>query len=277
MHIRNHHALIGSLALMALASGCATGPKDLTPEMMLANCQRTDAVVQESQAQLAALRSEMATVKIGVAKKEAEIHALRQELETLRAASNKLRMDHSNHQRVLDTKEEEVKDLQRDRDRLAQEVTVLQARLETVPAPSMVAAEAPVLQTHLVQRLEALEVSIKTLNQQMTQLARVSQSPLVSGDRRQERKRYPARTPGVSPAALPGHDKFTGRVGIESGTAMLAGGSSIHVLVQRGDTLGKFARRFGVTVEAIRDANGLESDLILVGQRLLIPGVFAPY
>lgn len=44
----------------------------------------------------------------------------------------------------------------------------------------------------------------------------------------------------------------------------------IHV-VQQGDTLYSIARRYGTTVEAIKAANGLTSNTIFVGQRLIIP------
>jgi LysM repeat protein len=41
--------------------------------------------------------------------------------------------------------------------------------------------------------------------------------------------------------------------------------------VVSGDTLSKIATKFGVTVAAIKTANGLTSDLISVGQKLTIP------
>lgn len=41
--------------------------------------------------------------------------------------------------------------------------------------------------------------------------------------------------------------------------------------VRRGDTLSVVARKFGVTVEAIRSANGLHTNFLRVGQNLLIP------
>lgn len=47
-------------------------------------------------------------------------------------------------------------------------------------------------------------------------------------------------------------------------------------LVRRGDTLSIISRRCGVTVAAIKRANGLRSDLILIGQRLILPGVATP-
>jgi LysM repeat protein len=41
--------------------------------------------------------------------------------------------------------------------------------------------------------------------------------------------------------------------------------------VQSGDTLAEIAEQYDVTVEALKEANGLESDLIQVGQELIIP------
>lgn len=44
--------------------------------------------------------------------------------------------------------------------------------------------------------------------------------------------------------------------------------------VQQGESLASIARKYGVTAEAIADANGLsDANLIRVGQQLLIPGV----
>lgn len=42
--------------------------------------------------------------------------------------------------------------------------------------------------------------------------------------------------------------------------------------VRKGDTLSAIAKRYGTTVAALKRANGLKSDLILVGQRLILPG-----
>lgn len=41
--------------------------------------------------------------------------------------------------------------------------------------------------------------------------------------------------------------------------------------VQKGDTLWGISRKFNTTVQAIKDANGLKSDTIRVGQKLIIP------
>jgi LysM repeat protein len=47
--------------------------------------------------------------------------------------------------------------------------------------------------------------------------------------------------------------------------------SPVYHVVRRGDTLSGIARQHGSTVAAIKAANGLRSDTIYVGQRLLIP------
>jgi peptidoglycan endopeptidase LytE len=41
--------------------------------------------------------------------------------------------------------------------------------------------------------------------------------------------------------------------------------------VVSGDTLSKIAAKFGVTVTALKAANNLTSDIIKLGQKLLIP------
>jgi LysM repeat protein len=48
-------------------------------------------------------------------------------------------------------------------------------------------------------------------------------------------------------------------------------GGSVYT-VKAGDTLSEIAKRYGVTVKALRDANGISGDRILVGQTLAIPG-----
>ena len=62
---------------------------------------------------------------------------------------------------------------------------------------------------------------------------------------------------------------------VQAGTGDQAGASGVYV-VRRGQTLGSIARQNGVSVEALKAANGLRSDTVFVGQRLTIPtGVVA--
>lgn len=51
--------------------------------------------------------------------------------------------------------------------------------------------------------------------------------------------------------------------------------STSHTVV-RGDTLGGIARRYGSSTTAIKQANGMTSDTVVLGKNLLIPGSSGP-
>jgi N-acetylmuramoyl-L-alanine amidase len=52
---------------------------------------------------------------------------------------------------------------------------------------------------------------------------------------------------------------------------LLAGGSDVRYTIARGDTLSGIASRYGIPTSRIRAANGLRSDVIKVGQTIVIP------
>jgi len=62
----------------------------------------------------------------------------------------------------------------------------------------------------------------------------------------------------------------------ETTTGAVVGGTTY--IVRWGDTLFSISLKFGTTVDAIKEANGLTSDFIIVGQELIIPvdGVMPP-
>lgn len=51
--------------------------------------------------------------------------------------------------------------------------------------------------------------------------------------------------------------------------------STSHTVV-KGDTLGGIARKYGVTSAAIKQANGMTSDTVVLGKQLAIPGTSGP-
>lgn len=67
--------------------------------------------------------------------------------------------------------------------------------------------------------------------------------------------------PTVSPVGTPGTSSIQ--------NAQI-GGQRTHV-VQQGDTLYNISRRYGVTVDQLKQRNGLVGDMIRVGQQLTIP------
>ena len=54
--------------------------------------------------------------------------------------------------------------------------------------------------------------------------------------------------------------------------ALAGPAQDVIYIVQRGDNLYRISLRFGATVAAIKAANGLTSDIIRIGQVLIIPG-----
>ena len=56
-----------------------------------------------------------------------------------------------------------------------------------------------------------------------------------------------------------------------SGGGAATGGSGRTVVVKSGDTLTSIARRNGTSISALRTANGLDGDLIRIGQKLNLP------
>lgn len=56
----------------------------------------------------------------------------------------------------------------------------------------------------------------------------------------------------------------------------IAYAETLHYVVQKGDTLYRIAAQYNVSVESIKNANGLRSNIIYIGQQLTIPNTSAP-
>jgi len=86
----------------------------------------------------------------------------------------------------------------------------------------------------------------------------------------------PSPTPGAETAAATATPAPTPAPTLESaGTSTPVTQGTVYV-VRWGDTLFFIAERYGTTVDAIKAANGLTSDFIIVGQELVIPVDAAP-
>jgi len=67
--------------------------------------------------------------------------------------------------------------------------------------------------------------------------------------------------PGVSKPTKPS---------VQLPPAKMPAGGTVHVVV-KGDTLGGIARKYGTTVAAVKQANGMTSDTVVLGKKLQIP------
>jgi LysM repeat protein len=82
--------------------------------------------------------------------------------------------------------------------------------------------------------------------------------------------------PSATPAAMTPSPAMTPQAGQPGPNNEVAMPPGVAYVVRWGDTLSSISFQFGVTVEAIKSANGITSDIIVVGQQLVIPVATAP-
>ncbi len=223
----------GILSMGCLLGGCALGGQTVADASVTDTCQRAEVLVREAQAELAALRAEMATTRIAAAKKEAEVMDLRRQLEAVQATEVQVNRKYREHRVELESHQATLTQLRLERDRLEQEKAALQARL-TARVPESPPKSAGGQRTVKVDtRMEALEASVVALTTQVKALH------------------------------VQGQDAGEPEAG--------SGAEPMVISVKPGDTLSELARDYGVTINAIKKANGLKTDLILIGQQLWIP------
>lgn len=78
--------------------------------------------------------------------------------------------------------------------------------------------------------------------------------------------------PAGAAAPAPAHSAKTGHAdAADADTASSATGETVSYTVKGGDSLTKIAKKFGISVKAVRAANGLKGNDIKVGQKLKVP------
>ncbi len=228
----------GLVCLALLAGGCAVDQAILQQAALEDARRHADAVVQEAQAELTSLRAEMAATRIAAAKKEAELRRLRREVGQLRAAQADLHKAQRRQREAMQAQQAKLDTLRRERDRLLEDMALVELRYSADSSRPGTArsrgGKREKRQPTVQARVKALEVSVTAL---MTHLTQHTQDGI-------------------------GNDGLDPRRGADPDP---------RITVQRGDTLWEFSRTYGVPVHAIRAANGLTGDLIVVGQRLRIP------
>jgi LysM repeat protein len=98
----------------------------------------------------------------------------------------------------------------------------------------------------------------------------------VPGDNSAEGVPYqPINPPADDPTYAPAAYEDNSVAPSPAAPAAASTASTSHTVV-RGDTLGGIARRYGSSISAIKQANGMTSDTVVLGRTLVIPGSSGP-
>lgn len=214
------------------------------------------AVAREREAELSTLRAEMAATRIAAAKKEAE-------LVELRALVAQLRQENTdNHQRLLE---------------IRQAVEVRQTEMNALKAErdQLLVTKHDQSLTDLKEGLMVLTKQLEDVRQDIGQKAsRTSGKPLRPSVERTTASSSPVVTPSPVPVLTSQVDEApfsTSAISLLAIHATPLPSDVLRIRVQSGDSLSGLARRYRTTVTAIAQLNQLHSDVIAIGQGLLVP------
>lgn len=263
---------IAFLACLPLSAGCSS--ERSASRLLAATSARTqaDTVVHDTQAELATLRRDLAAARIATSKQEGEAAELRR-TNTLREA------DRAELRQMLAQAHSAVNTLQTERDALkqalAQTETVSLARQTSSPSTKLEGADIPAEVTELKARMRLLTNELAQLTQRFSNKVRPT-----SVIRKREQA---AHTAEASPEPVlrddPSQPRIVPSVAFLTPSAPVpspgqASGRSPQqglIRVHPGDSLWKLAHKHATTIEELKRINGLTSDVVHAGQRLILP------
>ena len=290
MRIRNgHHQLNGSrmsstlmnraigfsmvfLACLSLTAGCTS--ERSASRLLDTTTARTqaDAVVHDTQAELAALRRNLAAARIAISKQEgegAELHRNATALEADRAELRKMLAQAHSAVNALEIERDELKQAlaQTQAVSLAHQTSSLQTKLDET--------DVQVDMKELKARMVLLTDELAQLKQRFSNKVRATavrtsrESSEHTADDSPERvirdeTTQPRIVPSAlflapaEPAARPGHSvDLSPQQGL--------------IRVQPGDSLWKLAHEHATSIDELKRLNRLTTDVVHAGQRLILP------
>lgn len=230
---------------------CATSP--LPPRLDTIDEPRRAAwIVQDREHALATLRGDMTSIRIAAAKKEAE-------LQELRALVTQLRQENVESRQAL---------LDANRTSEAQRTELAILKVERNQS-----AQSKELQGKSDQQLAVLQETVATLSQDLVQIKEtiaISTARAVVHELNANERKGSELTPTRQTTER--RDSSSHIVPAMHVVLEDAGGPTpSRITVQPGDSLWVLARRHHTTIQALRAANGLQGDQLVVGQELTLP------
>ena len=259
------------LAGLPLSTGCSSERAAARLLETATARAQADAVVHDSHAELAALRRDLATARIATSKQEGEGAELRRKATALEADRAELR-------KMLEQAQSAINALQSERDELKQAQSQTQTASVTRDDSSGPAKTEG----------DNVQADMKELNARMV---------LLTDELAQLKQRFPHK--GRATAVRPSHESSEraasapGRIARDATTPPRIGPSAGFlapaepaprpghasnrspqqglIRVQPGDSLWKLAHEHATTIDELKRVNGLTTDVVHAGQRLILP------
>ena len=248
------------LCLCLSTAGCIGAWGEVKQEKAVSEITRAHAMAYSTRAQLTALREEMAGVRIQAAKIKADNLALRHQVKKLQRELVTFGKHRTHSLEILQVKEKALEQLREEQARLVHDKAVLEATLAQTPAALHTKASRDRDTAPFMRRLTALEASVQHLNRQLGHLSQVG----MTGQRT-------VQAMGVASGPKDGHAHRATLAGPAVMTLTMSEADTREIVIQRGDTVSQLAEQFGMTGAALRAANGIDGDLILEGDTVIVP------
>ena len=230
--------VFGLLLFLTSLGGCTHVPAtDITQPPNIQSTDHYQVLIREARAEADMLRSELASIKIAMAKQSAELQSSQGAKISLRHREEELNSE-------LQQVKLNVLNMQSERDQLRRQNSELQARASSVPELRQLVLDIRALQTSVQQMVN----SMQTLS---TDITKIKQDMLKNQQR--------LRKPSPKLTALPPSPRSGSR------------GRNGIVTVAPGDTLWRISWAHGISVKKLKEMNGLTTNDIVVGQKLKVP------
>lgn len=138
------------------------------------------------------------------------------------------------------------------------------------PAPVERVTDTTDAATYTVQKGDSLSKIAAKAGVSTAELAELNNITNRNSIRIGQRLLLPAHARALPAAAAAPASKPSAPAAAKPAAGPASDSGQTHT-VQGGDTLGKLASRYGTTVSAFREVNGLKSDVIRIGQKLKVP------
>ena len=259
------------LACLPLSTGCSSERAAARLLETTTARAQADALVHDSQAELAALRRDLATARIATSKQEGEATELRRKATALEADRAELR-------KMLEQAHSTVNALQLERDELKQALAQTQAvslvRQNSSAQTKLDGTDVQADMKELNARMVLLTDELAQMKQRFSNKVRATAvRPSHESPKRAAAAPGPVARDATTPPRIGPSAGFLAPAEPASRPGHASDLSSQQGLfrVQPGDSLWKLAHEHATTIDELKRVNGLTTDVVHVGQRLILP------